>query len=188
MKMIVGLGNPGAEYRNTRHNVGFDVIDRLAEEWRIKTGTRRFKSLIGEGRFEGDSILLMKPQTYMNLSGGAVRDAVRFHRLPLSDLLVISDDVNLELGRLRIRAEGSHGGQNGLRNIIAELGTDAFPRLRIGVGHPGGERGLVDHVLGKWARDEIPIIREQIERAAEAVACILREGLEPAMNRYNAKA
>jgi PTH1 family peptidyl-tRNA hydrolase len=123
----------------------------------------------------------------MNLSGQAVRDALRFHRLDLSNLLVIYDDLNLDLGRIRIRPDGSHGGQNGLKSIIQELGTDQFPRIRVGVGHPGDAGQFRDHVLGRWEREEIPVIREQIVRAAEATLCILREGLEPAMNRYNAK-
>ena len=187
MKIVAGLGNPGAEYRNTRHNVGFLVIDRLATELGVSVGKRKFRSLIGDGKHEGEGVLLMKPQTYMNLSGGAIREAVRFHGLAPSDVLVICDDVNLPLGRLRLRPDGSHGGQNGLKSIIADLGTDAFPRLRVGVGRPEGNAGLKDYVLGKWERDEIPIMQEQVGRAAEAALCFLHEGIEAVMNRYNAK-
>lgn len=186
MKIVVGLGNPGAEYQNTRHNIGFLVVDRLAEELKIRIGRRAFKSLVGEGQYDGEAVLLVKPQTYMNLSGAAVRDALRFYRLSSSDLLVIYDDVNLELGRLRLRTSGSAGGHNGMKSIIAEVGEE-FPRLRVGVGHPGGSDGLIDHVLGKWEREEIPIVRDQVEKAAEAALHALREGIEPAMNRYNAK-
>jgi PTH1 family peptidyl-tRNA hydrolase len=185
--LLVGLGNPGAEYRNTRHNVGFLVLDRLSEEWGIPIARKAFRSLVGEGRHNGKKVVLIQPQTYMNLSGQAVREAARFHRAPPEKILVICDDVNLPLGRLRLRGDGSHGGQNGLKSVIADLGTDAFPRLRVGVGLPEGNGGLIDHVLGKWGKDEVPVVRQQVERAAEAVRCVLDEGLDPAMNRFNAK-
>ncbi len=185
-RVVVGLGNPGAEYRNTRHNVGFMVMERLADTLKVGIATSKFHSLIGQGTLEGHGVLLVKPLTYMNLSGQAVRDALRFHSLAPADLLVIADDVNLPLGRLRLRPDGSAGGHNGLKSIIADLGAEAFPRLRIGVGAPNGAP-LRDYVLGKWERDELPIVHEQVDRAAEAVACALTEGVEAAMNRYNVK-
>jgi PTH1 family peptidyl-tRNA hydrolase len=187
LKLIVGLGNPGTQYRDTRHNVGFHVVDRLSEETRIAVGRKAFRSLAGEGRFEGARLLLLKPQTYMNLSGLAVRDAVAYHRIPLSDLLVIYDDAALELGRIRLRADGSSGGHNGMKSIIEELGSEAFARLRIGVGASKGSSGMIDHVLGRWSHEEAPVIRQSVERAVEAALCCLREGIEAAMNRYNAK-
>jgi PTH1 family peptidyl-tRNA hydrolase len=187
VRLIVGLGNPGSEYQNTRHNVGFLVLDRLAEMAGIQIGKKAFKGLTGEGRLENRKAALLKPQTYMNLSGQSVREAMRFYRMAPEDILVICDDVNLPVGRLRLRPEGSHGGQNGLKSVIAEIGTDAFPRLRVGVGRPEGEKGLIGHVLGKWGPDELPVVREQTERATDAIRFILSEGIDAAMNRFNAK-
>lgn len=181
----MGLGNPGAEYKHTRHNVGFLALDKIAERLHADVKEKKFQSLIARAEHEGRSLLLMKPQTYMNNSGDAVGAALRFHHLSPADVLVICDDVNLPLGKLRIRPGGSYGGQNGLKSIIAALGTDEFPRLRIGVGRPEGGDGLRDYVLGKWERDEIPLIREQVDRAADAAFFVVGEGVQTAMNRFN---
>jgi PTH1 family peptidyl-tRNA hydrolase len=184
-RLVVGLGNPGREYAGTRHNVGFRVIDGLAAEHGIAVRTRRLQAVYGVGEIGGQRVCLAKPQTYMNLSGQAVAALQRELSLPLDDLLVVCDDVNLPLGKLRIRRQGSAGGSGGLKSIVACLGTEAFPRLRVGVGRPGGG-GLVDHVLGSFSRSELPLIERALAAAVEAVELALAEGVETAMNRYNA--
>lgn len=184
MELVVGLGNPGREYRGTRHNVGFEVIDALAKRYRIPVKSRRNKALVGEGRIAGEEVLLAKPQTLMNRSGESVAGLVRRYRLALEDVLVIVDDVNLSLGRLRIRARGSAGGHKGLRSIIKHLGSEEFARLRMGIGSP--DRDAVEYVLSRFKRAERPSVQAMIRQAAEAVATLLREGVEPAMNKFNA--
>jgi peptidyl-tRNA hydrolase, PTH1 family len=183
-RLVVGLGNPGKDYQETRHNIGFRVIDLLAERHGIDLRKHRHQSVYGEGRIEGAGVLLAKPLTYMNLSGTAVAALARYHGVAPGDVLVICDDVNLPLGRLRLRVKGSAGGHNGLKSIIGSLGTPEFPRLRIGVGAPAGQP-MVDHVLGKFNRREAEIITAALSVAADAVELILREGIEAAMNRYN---
>lgn len=185
MKIVVGLGNPGNRYVGTRHNVGFEVIDTLARHLQVGSFREKFESLIAEGKRGDDTLLLVKPQTYMNLSGRAVRALLDFYKLPLQHLLVVCDDIHLPLGKLRLRPRGSHGGHNGLRDIQLHLGTEEYPRLRIGVGEPEpGE--AVDHVLSRFRASEQPIIAEAIARAAQAVECWAERGLEAAMNRFNA--
>jgi PTH1 family peptidyl-tRNA hydrolase len=183
-RLIVGLGNPGAQYRATRHNVGFLVMDRLLATHAPQTSRRKFDAELFEVRDGGVAWLLLKPQTFMNLSGKSVAAAVRFYDLDLADLLVVCDDFNLPLGRLRMRREGSHGGQRGLADIMDRLGTNAFARLRLGIEAPRG--GAIDHVLGTFAPDEKSIIEEAVARAAQAVECWARDGAETAMNRFNA--
>lgn len=182
MKVVVGLGNPGRQYVGTRHNVGYAVVDELAGGSRWQ---QRFQAQVAE-RLEADQkVLLVKPATFMNLSGQCVRQVVDFFKLPLADLLVVCDDINLPLGRLRFRARGSHGGHNGLRDIQAHLGTTEYPRLRIGVDSPPpGE--AVDFVLARFRPSETPVIAEAVRTAAEAVAVWVREGIDVCMNRYNA--
>jgi peptidyl-tRNA hydrolase, PTH1 family len=184
MKVVVGLGNPGRQYVGTRHNVGFDVLDLLADSPHAGRYQGRFQAQIAE-LLECDlKLLLVKPETFMNLSGRAVRQVVDFYKLPLADLLVVSDDFNLPLGKLRARTKGSHGGQNGLRDIHQQLGTDEYARLRIGVGEPGpGE--AVDHVLSRFKPGERKAVEEAIARAAEAVLVWVRQGIEACMNRAN---
>jgi len=182
--LIVGLGNPGREYQETRHNVGFRVVERLAERHGIDLRKHRHQAAYGEGRIAGQPVLLAKPLTYMNLSGQAVAALARYHNLAPSDILVVTDDANLPLGRLRIRPRGTAGGHNGLKSIISCLQTTEFPRLRIGVGAADG-RPMVDHVLGRFSRAESEAIAAAIEEAADAVELFLREGIEAAMNRYN---
>jgi PTH1 family peptidyl-tRNA hydrolase len=185
MKIVVGLGNPGSRYSGTRHNVGFEVIDTLARHPQANSFREKFESLIAEVRWGDDTLLLVKPQTYMNLSGRAVRALLDFYKLSPQHLLVVCDDIHLPLGKLRLRPRGSHGGHNGLRDIQLHLGTEEYPRLRIGVGEPEpGE--AVDHVLGRFRASEQPIIAEAIARAAQAVECWAEQGLEAAMNRFNA--
>lgn len=187
MKAVVGLGNPGLAYRNTRHNAGFMVVDLVADRLKAPIRRRGPKALLGEGRLDDFRVILAKPQTYMNNSGEAVRALLDYYRLSPTDLLVVCDDVNLPLGRLRLRARGSAGGHNGLKSIIAHLGTEEFPRLRLGVGTPEpGE--MVDHVLGRFAKAERDLLREQVGRAADAVECFLQAGIDEAMNRFNVRA
>ncbi len=184
MKVIVGLGNPGSKYAGTRHNVGFEVIDYLAAAPTVGPFRSRFQALVAEAAEGGEPVLLVKPETFMNLSGRAVRQLVDFYKLPLADLLVISDDFNLPLGKLRVRPKGSHGGQNGLRDIQQQLGTDEYPRLRIGVGQPGpGE--AVDHVLSRFKPAERKAVEEAVAKAAEAALIWVRQGIEACMNRVN---
>ena len=185
MKLIVGLGNPGSEYERTRHNVGFEVLDELAARHHAAFRNHaRWKAKAAKVSDAGGALVLAKPTTFMNLSGWSVRELVSFHKLAPSDLLIISDDADLPLGRLRIRASGSAGGHNGLKSIIEELGTQEFPRLRIGVGRRPGE--LRNHVLGRFAADEQPVIDEAVKKAADAAEMFVHDDLLAAMNRYNA--
>ena len=184
--LIVGLGNPGEKYENTRHNVGFQVIDELAERQGKPVQRLKFKALTGLLTIGGEKALVMKPVTYMNLSGEAVRPAADFYKLPPERILVISDDVALAAGRLRIRAKGSAGGHNGLKSIIQHLGTDQFPRIRVGVGEkPHPDYDLADWVLGRPQGEDKKAIDEAVKRAADAVECILTQGLERGMGKFN---
>ena len=184
--LIVGLGNPGEKYENTRHNVGFQVVDELAERQGKPVQRLKFKALTGLLTIGGEKALVMKPVTYMNLSGEAVRPAADFYKLPPERILVISDDVALAAGRLRIRAKGSAGGHNGLKSIIQHLGTDQFPRIRVGVGEkPHPDYDLADWVLGRPQGEDKKAIDEAVKRAADAVECILTQGLERGMGKFN---
>ncbi|MEW6457722.1 MAG: aminoacyl-tRNA hydrolase [Bacillota bacterium] len=182
MKLIVGLGNPGAKYRFTRHNAGFMVVDRLAGAAGTTVNRRRCFSLVGEGRLNGVRVVLAKPQTYMNLSGLAVSDLFRHYRVGPADLLVICDDLDLEFGRIRLRPKGGSGGHRGLASIIAALGSSEFPRLRVGIGK--AEEASA-HVLGEFAPEDQSGLEEILSTAALAAACACREGLDEAMNRFN---
>lgn len=185
--LIVGLGNPGSKYEGTRHNVGFEVADRLIDDLKIDGPTRFGKSLTGKGRLGDKRIIVMKPLTYMNLSGEAVREGVDFYKIDhTANLIVISDDIDLDEGRIRIRKKGSAGGHNGLKNIVQHLGDGDFIRVRVGVGaKPRPEADLVSHVLGRPAGEDRKILDEAEDRAAQAVRCILEEGVDRAMNRFN---
>jgi PTH1 family peptidyl-tRNA hydrolase len=184
MKVIVGLGNPGGRYANTRHNVGFDVIDYLARGPRVGTFQRRFEAQVAEMLEDSDKVLLVKPETFMNLSGRPVRQLLDYYQVQVADLLVVCDDINLPLGKLRVRARGSHGGHNGLRDIQQHLATQDYQRLRIGVGAPEGD-DAVDHVLGRFRPSEKPIIADAIQVAAQATLVWLHQGVEVCMNQYN---
>lgn len=186
MYIIAGLGNPAREYENTRHNIGFDVIDRLAEEEGIRMAEKKHRAIVGRGVIAGRPALLAKPQTYMNLSGESIRELVNFYKADAeTELIVISDDVSLDLGQLRIRKKGSAGGHNGLKSIIANLGTDGFCRIRMGVGQKPEHYDLADYVLGHFTQPERKIMDEAALRAADAVRLILADGPDAAMNRYN---
>jgi len=184
MKVIVGMGNPGKRYAATRHNIGFAVVDSLAESPNAERFRERFQAEIAELRENGETILLIKPLTFMNLSGQAVRQIMDFYQVALPDLLVVCDDINLPLGKLRFRAKGTHGGHNGLRDIQNHLGTNEYPRLRIGVDAPDSD-DAVDHVLGRFRPVELPLIEEAISKAVQAVALWWKEGIGECMNQYN---
>lgn len=186
MKVIVGLGNPGARYRGTYHNIGFDVVDELASRHGVRFGTAPAEAVAARVRDPLGDVLLVKPLTFMNLSGRAVAELVRFFKVEPADLLVVLDDVNLPVGRLRLRARGSAGGHNGLKSIIESLATDAFPRLRVGVGRGDARRDLADHVLSRIPEEQRDLLREATVLAADAAECVVREGLAVAMNRFNA--
>ncbi len=184
MKLVVGLGNPGKEYERTRHNVGFRVIDEVARRWRIEVSRRKFSSRVGGGTVGRGRVLLLKPTTYMNRSGQSVIEAVAFYKVPLEDLLVVTDDLALPLGRLRIRPRGSAGGHKGLGDIIGRLGTDGFARLRVGIEWAGGPK-MVDHVLSPFGAQEQEPISQAVRRAADAVTCWVDDGVDTAMNTFN---
>jgi PTH1 family peptidyl-tRNA hydrolase len=184
MKIVVGLGNPGPRYDGTRHNVGFAVIDALAESPHCEPFQERFHAEVAELREEPHKVLLVKPLTFMNLSGRCVRGIADFYQVAWDDVLIVCDDFNLPLGKLRVRSRGTHGGHNGLRDIQAHVGTTAYPRLRIGVGAPAGGEAI-DHVLGRFRPTERPVIDDAISRAVQAVGTWIRDGSETAMNQYN---
>ncbi|MBO5340432.1 MAG: aminoacyl-tRNA hydrolase [Oscillospiraceae bacterium] len=184
--ILVCLGNPGDQYENTRHNVGFMVADEVADRARIPIQKLKYKALTNTTQLGGQKVLIMKPITYMNLSGEAVRQAVDFYKVPADHVLVVSDDTALAVGRLRIRKGGSAGGHNGLKNIIQHLGTDQFPRVRLGVGEkPHPDYDLADWVLGKFQGEDKKAIDAAVKKAADAIECILSDGLDRGMNRYN---
>ena len=185
MKLVVGLGNPGRQYAGTRHNVGFDVADLVARRHGLEWEGARTEALIAKWR--AASVLLAKPLTFMNLSGHAVGELLRFYKIEFSALLVIVDDVNLELGRLRARPSGSAGGHNGLKSIIAAFGHEGFARLRVGVGRGDARRDLADHVLARFDPEERTIVAEAVGRAADAAELFVAEGIQPVMNRFNRK-
>ena len=188
MYIIVGLGNPDRQYRNTRHNIGFDVIDVIADKNHITVGERKHKALMGKGFVGGQKVVLVKPQTYMNLSGESVREVIDFYKVDeKSELIVFSDDVSLDVGQIRIRKKGSAGGHNGLKNIILHLGHDEFQRVKMGVGEKPAGYDLVDYVLGHFPKEERKIMDESAERAAEAIGVMITDGTDAAMNQYNKK-
>ena len=184
--LLVGLGNPGTQYENTRHNVGFLVADELAERQNAPIQRLKFKALTNLLTISGEKVLVMKPVTYMNLSGEAVRPAADFYKIPPEHIIVISDDTALDVGKLRIRKGGSAGGHNGLKSIIQHLGTDQFPRIRVGVGKkPRPDYDLADWVLGKFQGEDKKAMQAAVERCADAVECYIKEGPDRAMNKFN---
>ena len=186
MYLVAGLGNPGKQYDMTRHNIGFHTIDYIADQYGVKINKLKYKALYGECNINGEKVLLIKTQTYMNLSGESLVDFVKFFKVPIENVLVINDDISLDTGKLRIRAKGSAGGHNGLKSIIYQLQSDNFIRLKIGVGAPQHkDHELVDYVLGRFGKDEIPILEETIKKCKMAVEEIIKNGVESAMSRYN---
>ncbi|MCI8644527.1 MAG: aminoacyl-tRNA hydrolase [Lachnospiraceae bacterium] len=185
MKIIIGLGNPTREYQATRHNIGFDAVTRLCDDYNIRLDSKEHKALCGRGYIGGEKVILAQPQTYMNLSGESVRSLVDYYKLDCEDIIVICDDINLDVGQLRVRKKGSAGGHNGIKNIIAQLKTEEFTRIRIGVGEKPENWDLADYVLGRFSREEEPVMREALQRTSKACECIITEGIEAAMNQYN---
>ncbi len=185
MKLIVGLGNPGKEYSGTRHNVGFAVIDELSSEYSIDVNKGKFKGVYGEGRINNERVILLKPLTYMNLSGESVKAVSDFYKIPVEDIIIIYDDISLPVGGLRIREKGSAGGHNGIKSIIAHLKTDEFPRIKVGVGSKPEGGDLVNHVLGHFSKDDAILMTDSEKRAAHAAAAIIKSGPREAMNEYN---
>lgn len=188
MFIIAGLGNPGREYENTRHNIGFCVIDDIARKYRITMLERKHKAVIGKGYIDGQRVILVKPLTYMNLSGESIREAVDYYKVDeTSQLVVVSDDISLDVGQLRIRKKGSAGGHNGLKNIIQHLGHENFIRIRMGVSDKPQGYDLKDYVLGHFTDKEKKVLEETCRNAVEAVCMILQGDVDGAMNRYNTK-
>lgn len=188
MYIIAGLGNPTAQYQGTRHNVGFDVIDKLADRYNISVEGRKSRAFVGKGIIEGQKVLLVKPQTFMNLSGESIRGLVDYYKIdPETELLVVYDDVSLDVGQLRIRKKGSAGGHNGIKNIIAQLDTQVFARIKVGVGEKPKGYDLADYVLGHFSKAEREMMEEGYDKAIEAIKLFLNDEMDQAMNLYNRK-
>ncbi|MCY2968219.1 MAG: aminoacyl-tRNA hydrolase [Planctomycetota bacterium] len=187
MKVLVGLGNPGKKYEGTRHNVGFDLLAEMGKRWSAPRPKEKFEALLAEVLVGSERLLLLAPQTFMNASGHSVRQVMDFYQLAPADFLVACDDMNLPLGKIRLRTGGSSGGQKGLQNILQHLKTENVPRLRIGVGRPQGEKSTVDYVLERFHKVELETVDSSVTAAANAVECWLKEGLASAMNKFNAE-
>lgn len=185
---IVGLGNPGRQYEETKHNVGFHVIDKLAGKYDIDVNKFKNKAFVGDGTIKGKRVLLVKPQTYMNLSGESVREIVNFYKIPQERFVVIFDDTSLPCGSVRIREKGSHGGHNGIRNIIDQMGTDEFNRIKVGIGEKPSGWDLADYVLAKFNPDDLPLMEQGMDKAVQGVELMLSRGIKEAANRVNQKA
>lgn len=188
MYLVVGLGNPGREYEATRHNMGFDTIDHLVEDYNVPQGGVKFNAMYGKGRIGGQPVILMKPLSYMNLSGGPIREMANYFKIdPETEMIVIYDDIDLDPGQLRIRKKGSAGGHNGIKHIIQQLGTQNFVRIKVGVGAKPKGWDLADYVLGRFDKDDRVLVEEAQERACKAVELILTDSVDAAMNEYNKK-
>lgn len=185
MYIIVGLGNPGREYENTRHNAGFIAIDKLANKYNIEITKEKHKALIGTGIIEGEKVVLVKPQTFMNLSGEAAYEVMNFYKEELKNFIVIFDDIDLPVGSIRIKERGSAGTHNGVKSIVHELGTQEFKRVKVGIGKPNGKMDLVSYVLGKFSKEEFNEIEKSTDKAVNAVEIIIKDGIAKAMNDYN---
>lgn len=185
--LIVGLGNPGREYRETRHNIGFMLVDRLAVRLDLSFRRLQFKALVANGMHSGNKVILAKPQTFMNLSGQAVSALIRFYKLPLANLMVAHDHLDLPFGAIRIRPDGGAGGQRGMESIIERLGTQGFPRIRLGIGRPPGQMDPAAYVLQEFPEGDTVSLSQTLDRAADAIFAWMDDGLEPAMTRFNAR-
>lgn len=187
MYIIAGLGNPGKQYEHTRHNVGFDTLDRLADKYHISIDVKKHRAIVGQGYIEGQKAILIKPQTFMNLSGESLREIIDFYKLdPAEELIVVYDDISLDPGQLRIRARGSAGGHNGIKSIISHLGSE-FLRVKVGVGEKPAHFDLADYVLGHFSREDREKVEDAMDRAVEAIAMMVQGNLAGAMNEYNKK-
>lgn len=185
MKIIVGLGNPEKKYDGTRHNIGFSVIDRICEEYHIPLDMKKHKGLCGKGVLAGEKVVLVKPLTYMNLSGECVREVTDFYKVTPQDVIVIFDDISLPPGKIRIRPKGSAGGHNGIKSIIAHLNSEEFPRIKCGIGDKPKGYDLADYVLSRFTKEELPDIEEGRQKALKACECMILQGIDAAMNQYN---
>lgn len=185
MYLIAGLGNPGKQYFATRHNIGFSAIDYISQKHNIDVSKIKYKGLIGEGTIAGEKVILLKPQTFMNLSGESVREAAAFHKIPPENVIILHDDISLPVGVLRIREKGSAGGHNGLKSIIAHLNSQDFPRMKIGVGAPQPDKDLADYVLGRISKEEEKILFDVLARVCDAVSEYIKSGAQSAMSKYN---
>ncbi|MPQ42174.1 aminoacyl-tRNA hydrolase [Clostridium tarantellae] len=183
MFLIVGLGNPGKEYDMTRHNIGFEVIDYIADKYNIQLNRVKFKGVCGEGFIEGKKVILLKPTTYMNLSGESIKAIIDFYKLEEDEIIVIYDDISLPVGKIRIREKGSAGGHNGIKSIIQHLGNDKFPRIKVGVGQPTHD--LISHVLGKFSKEEIEVLRKVIPVCSDSISESLKKSVKDSMNKFN---
>ena len=185
MYLIVGLGNPEEEYFRTRHNMGFDTINQIAEKYEIKVNKTKFNSLYGMGEIEGQKVILLKPQTYMNLSGTAIRDFMNFYKIPPENILVIFDDLDIEAGIIKIRKRGGPGTHNGMKSVVSEINTENFARIRIGIGMSQYKSDLLNYILTRIPEEEYKVLKTAINNAAEAVSVIIKNGIDKAMNQYN---
>ena len=185
MYLIVGLGNPEEEYARTRHNMGFDVINKLSEKQNIKVNKTKFNSLYGTGTIEGEKVILLKPQTYMNLSGEAVRDFKNFYKINSENIIVIYDDLDIEPGIIKIRKKGGPGTHNGMKSIVHEIQTEEFPRIRIGIGNPEFKNALINYILSKIPDEDYKVLETSIDQSVVAIEEILKSGIDNAMNKYN---
>ncbi len=185
MYLIVGLGNPEKEYSETRHNMGFDVINELAEQYKISVEKNKFKGLYGNGIIESEKVVLLKPQTYMNLSGESIREIMDFYKIATEEIIVIYDDIDIDVGNIRIRKAGTGGSHNGMKSIIQHLGTTNFTRIRVGIGKPKFDKDMINYVIGKISKEEYTELKKGILKAKEAVVEIIKNGIDKAMNKYN---
>lgn len=185
MYLIIGLGNPEEEYANTRHNMGFHTINKIAKKYHIEVNRTKFNALYGDGIIEGKKIILIKPQTYMNLSGSAAREFVNFYKVTMEDIIIIHDDIDLDKGVVKIRKKGGPGTHNGMKSVVTELATQNFPRVRVGIGTPEHKKDIINYVIGQIPKEDANILDEATSKAAEAIVEIIKNGIDTAMNRYN---
>lgn len=185
MFLIVGLGNPEEEHSNTRHNMGFDTINKLANEYNIKINKNKFKGLCGSGIIENEKVILLKPQTYMNLSGESIKEAMAFYKIKSENIIVIYDDIDIEPGIIKIRKKGGPGGHNGMKSVISEIDTQNFPRIRIGIGKPENKGQLIEYVIGKMPQTDKDILEKATILGKEAILEIIKNGVDIAMNKFN---
>ncbi len=185
MELIVGLGNPEADYSKTRHNMGFNVINELAQKYSIEVNKKKFDSLYGEGIIEGKKVILLKPQTYMNLSGDAIIQVVRFYKIPIENIYVIYDDMDIDPGQIKIRKKGGAGSHNGMKSVVSNLQTEEFARIRVGIGTPKNKQDAILYVIGAIPEDEIEMLNNGVKKATEAMVSILKDGIDKAMNTFN---
>lgn len=185
MYLVVGLGNPEEDYSKTRHNMGFNVVNKIAKKYGIEINKKKFDSLYGEGMIENEKVILLKPQTYMNLSGKAIIQVVNFYKIPLENICVIYDDMDIEKGQIKIRKKGGAGSHNGMKSVVAELNSEAFARIRVGIGNPKFKDDSINYVIGAIPEEEVKVLDEGTTKAAEAMIAILKDGIDNAMNKFN---